>query len=209
MIAAIILAAGESSRMGHPKALLPYPFSNGPDGPHENETTFLERLIDVFERSRAAPIVVVLGHEPERIESAIDRRSAHFVRNESYREGMLSSIRAGLGALDEPVSGALVLPVDHPDVSVAVVDRLIEAFESTGAPIVLPVHAGRRGHPVLFSRALFDELRGAPDTVGARQVVWDHQEDLLEVEVQDPGIRRDVDTPGDYRSLRKERNEGN
>ncbi|MGH9319938.1 MAG: nucleotidyltransferase family protein [Vicinamibacteria bacterium] len=201
MIAAIILAAGESRRMGFPKALLPYPLDDG------SETTFLEHLLAVVNESRAAPIVVVLGHEAEHIRSSIASSSwgrARPVMNERYREGMLSSLRAGLDAADEPeVHGVLVLPVDHPDARTGIADRLIARFEETKRPVVIPVFQGRRGHPVLFSRAVFDELRRAPDGVGARQVVWDHQGDLLEVEVSDPGIRRDVDTPGDYRSFRE------
>lgn len=206
MIAAIILAAGESRRMGHPKALLPYPSKAGPDGVRDRERTFLEHLLDVFGRSRAEPIIVVLGHDRELIERQVSLEGARAVVNDRYREGMLSSIRAGIDSLDEAaIEGALVLPVDHPDVSVAVIDRVIASFEATRAPIVLPVHEGRRGHPVLFSRAVFDELRKAPETVGARRVVWDHQEDLLEVDVNESGIHRDVDTPGDYRALRGER----
>jgi molybdenum cofactor cytidylyltransferase len=118
---------------------------------------------------------------------------------------MLTSIVAGLGAVGEnpDVKGVLLLPVDHPDVTSAVVDLLIDRFAETPQPVILPVHNGRRGHPVLFSRTVFDELLRAPETVGARQVVWDHQNDLLEVEVSDPGIGRDVDTPEDYRSLRE------
>jgi len=203
MIAAIILAAGESRRMGFPKALLPYGPPEGSDGP---EPTFLGHLLDVMNRSRAEPIVVVLGHESERIRNAIAPASwgrARPVVNERYREGMLTSFVAGLDAVEKSsAEGTLVLPVDHPDVGPAIVDLLIGRFEETSRPIVLPVHRGRRGHPVLFSRAVFDEIRRAPESVGARQVVWDHQEDLLEVEVPDPGIGRDVDTPGDYRSFR-------
>jgi molybdenum cofactor cytidylyltransferase len=201
MIGAIILAAGESRRMGFPKALLPYPRSDG------SERTFLDHLLDVFNRSRAEPIVVVLGHEAERIRSSVRSETwgrARPVVNDRYREGMLTSILAGLAALEESlVEGALVHPVDHPDVSPETIDLLIARFERTHSPILLPVHRGRRGHPVLFSRALFDEIRRAPEAVGARQVVWDHQKDLSEVEVSDPGIGRDVDTPGDYRSLRE------
>jgi molybdenum cofactor cytidylyltransferase len=200
MIAAIVLAAGESRRMGSPKALLPYPL---PDG---SETTFLEHVLSVLERSRAAPVVVVLGHEPSIIESSVTRTGARWVLNERYRDGMLSSLRAGIDALDEGrVEGALVHPVDHPDVTPELVDELIASFERTRAPIVLPSHRGRRGHPVLFSRAVFAEIRRAPEGVGARQVVWDHQDDLLEVEVPEDGIARDVDTPGDYRSWRERR----
>ena len=199
MIAAIILAAGESRRMGFPKALLPYPL---PDG---SETTFLAHLLDVMSRSRAEPVVVVLGHEAERIESSVPPESwgkARPVMNPRYREGMLTSILTGIEAAGD-VEGALVLPVDHPDVRPEIVDLLIARFEKTRPPVVLPVHAGRRGHPVLFSRSVFEELRRAPEGVGARQVVWDYQKDLLEVEVPDPGIGRDVDTPADYRSFRE------
>ena len=201
MIAAIILAAGESRRMGFPKALLPFPRSDG------SETTFLEHLLDVMNRSRAEPIVVVLGHEGERIRSSVPPASwgrARPVLNDRYREGMLTSIAAGLDAIEKgSAEGCLLLPVDHPGVSPEIVDLLIGRYEHTLRPILLPVCQGRRGHPVLFSRAVFGEIRRAPEAVGARQVVWDHQEDLLEVEVQDPGISRDVDTPGDYRSFRE------
>jgi molybdenum cofactor cytidylyltransferase len=117
---------------------------------------------------------------------------------------MLTSILAGIEAVERSgAEGALVLPVDHPDVSAETIDLLIDRFRETEAPILLPTHRGRRGHPVLFSRAVFEEIRRAPEAVGARQVVWDHQDDLLEVEVPDPGIGRDVDTPEDYRSFRE------
>jgi molybdenum cofactor cytidylyltransferase len=202
MIASLLLAAGESRRMGFPKALLAYPLPGG------GETTFLEHLLDVMSRSRAEPILVVLGHEADRIESALPASAwgrARVIRNERYREGMLSSITAGLAELEklDQVQGALVHPVDHPDVTPEIVDLLIGRFRETGRPVVLPVHSGRRGHPVLFSRAVFPALRSAPASVGARQVVWDHREDLLEVEVPHPGVGRDVDTPADYRSFRE------
>jgi molybdenum cofactor cytidylyltransferase len=204
MIGAIILAAGESRRMGFPKALLPCASTEGADG---SETTFLEHLLDVTNRSRAEPIVAVLGHEAERIRSSVSPTfwgRARVVVNGRYREGMLSSIVAGLEAIEaSSAEGTLVLPVDHPDVRPELVDLMIARFAEASRAVLVPVHRGRRGHPVLFSRAVFEEIRRAPESVGARQVVWDHQGDLLEVEVEDPGIGRDVDTPQDYRSFRE------
>ena len=196
MIAAIILSAGESRRMGSPKALLRYP---GLD------ETFIEHLVGVFQATRANPVVVILGHHRDLIRQSANLKGARIVVNERYREGMLSSIQAGLAALGDPeIKGALVCPVDLPEARVEIVDLLISRFESTGSSIVLPVSEGRRGHPVLFSRSVFTDLRTAPPTVGARQVVWNHQSELLEVEVSDPGIHRDIDTPDDYRVFQQE-----
>lgn len=190
-IAAIILAAGESRRMGSPKPLLPF-----------GERSFLEHLIGEFAASQSSPIMVVLGHEYEHVRRMVPFGQATPVINQEYKKGMLSSIRAGLKALDTyAIDGALVCPVDHPKVDRRVIDRLIERFEKTRPPVALPVSGGRRGHPVLFSKTVFEELLQAPDSVGARQVVWDHSNDVLEVEVDDSGIHCDVDTPEDYRAL--------
>ena len=198
MIAAIVLAAGESRRMGSPKALLPFP---EPDG---TESTFLGHLLRVFDATPARPIVVVLGHHRETLRRELDFSNARVVVNESYRDGMLSSILAGLEALSgEPVDGALVCPVDHPDASPAVVDTLIARFERERPPVILPTFEGRRGHPVLFSSAVFSELHAAPKEVGARRVVWDHEGDLVEVEVSHGGVTIDIDTPDDYRAFRE------
>ena len=200
MIAAIILAAGESRRMGSPKARLPYPENDG------TESTFLDHLLEVFGSSQAEPVVVVLGHDACELASRFRFGAARVVVNRDYRDGMLSSIQTGLRALeDDRVDGALVCPVDHPEIDPVVVDTLIRRFEEHHAPIVVPVHDGRRGHPVLFSSAVFSALMKAAKTVGARQVVWDHEKDLLEVEVSDAGVTVDIDTPSDYRTFRDDR----
>lgn len=191
MVGAIILAAGESRRMGSSKPLLPYA-----------ESSFLGRLLEEFHASKARPIIVVLGHEADRIRRKIAFGEARPVLNETYRQGMLSSIRAGLRELSrEPIEGALLCPVDYPRVGQALVDSLIRRFEESKHSIVLPVCEGRRGHPVLFSCDLFEELLQAPDSVGARQVVWNHAHDLLEVPTDDRGALLDVDTPEEYRKL--------
>lgn len=199
MIAAIIVAAGESRRMGSPKARLPYP---EPDG---SESTFLSHLLRVFERSLASPVVVVVGHHAETLSQEIDSEHVRIVENPRYRDGMLSSIQAGIGSLGDEVAGALLCPVDHPDIEPSVVDALIRSFEARESPIVLPVCEGRRGHPVLFSRSVFPEIADAPVAVGARQVVWDHENDLVELPVPTRGILVDVDTPTDYRAFRRDR----
>lgn len=187
----MILAAGESRRMGSPKPLL-----------RIGNRTFLEELIAVFEASSAEPVVVVLGHEAERLLDETAWGEAVPVVNPDYPKGMLSSIRAGLEALPESrIEGVLLCPVDHPRIPPSLVDHLIRRFEATRRPIVLPVHRGRRGHPVLFARELFAELREASDELGARQVVWNHQEELLEVPTDEEGIHIDVDTPQDYERL--------
>lgn len=198
MIAAVILSAGESRRMGSPKALLPYPLGEG------RSTTFVEHLIEVFGGSRAEPLLLVLGHEPATIRDAVDTKGAQVIINRDYPKGMLSSIQTAVRALEaSEAEGMILCPVDHPEVTSEVVDELIDRFEATRAPIVLPVVSGRRGHPVLFSRSVFGELLSAPETVGARRVVWDHESNLLEVEVTVPGIRVDIDTPEEYRTFRQ------
>jgi molybdenum cofactor cytidylyltransferase len=177
--------------MGSPKPLLPF-----------EGKTFLLRLLEEFLASSAEPIVVVLGHGADRILGQMEWRQARPVVNRNYGEGMLSSIRTGLGALSQSsVEGVLVCPVDHPRVSRELIDLLIRRFAEARPLIALPVHQGRRGHPVVFSREVFDEIETAPDTVGARHVVWNHAEEVLEVETTDPGVTCDVDTPEEYRKL--------
>jgi molybdenum cofactor cytidylyltransferase len=164
--------------------------------------TFLERLLEEFLASSADPIVVVLGHGADRVLEQTEWRQSRPVVNRNYRDGMLSSIRFGLKALRESsVDGVLVCPVDHPRVSREIINLLIRRFDAARPPIVLPVQRGRRGHPVLFSQEVFDEIEAAPDSIGARHVVWNHADEVLEVETTDPGVTCDVDTPDEYRKL--------
>jgi molybdenum cofactor cytidylyltransferase len=177
--------------MGSPKPLLPL-----------GETTFLGHLLDRLRSSRARPLVVVLGHEAEAVGRQVPLDDVIVVVHPGYRAGMLSSVRAGLRAL-EPLSvdGFLLCPVDHPRVSPGLVDLLIARFEEAGAPVVIPVARGRRGHPALFARAVFGELLAAPDSIGARQVVWNHACDLVEVPTEEVAATEDIDTPERYRRI--------
>jgi molybdenum cofactor cytidylyltransferase len=190
-VAAIILAAGQSRRMGFPKALLPI-----------GEQTFLRRVIDTLSASRIDQVYVVLGCDHERILAAVDVRPARVVLNPDWPQGQLSSLLAGLrAATAEPYDAVVMALVDHPLIDTDTVNGILEAFEQTGRAIVLPVHGGRRGHPVLFAARLVPELLAAPADQGARAVVRAHAEEVQEVPSREPGILADIDTPELYANL--------
>jgi CTP:molybdopterin cytidylyltransferase MocA len=195
MVTGIILAAGRSTRMGTSKALL-----IAPDG-----RTFVARLAETLcEGGVDAPVVV--GREDDdllRAEVETIGCGVGFVVNADADEGgQLSSLLAGLREVDRPgVRALMVVPVDAPMVTSDTVAALIATFNATGAPIVRARHRGWNGHPVIFSRAMFDELRRADPEAGARAVVRAHQGALINVDVDDPGVLGDVDTPEDYRRL--------
>lgn len=185
---AVVLAAGRSVRMGRPKALLGC-----------GETTFLGSILARLASTRARRVRVVLGHAADQIRAAVPMADDVAVVNPAWESGMLSSIRCGVLALPADGDAFLVWPVDHPLASAATVDRLITRFEQTGAAVVLPLHAGQRGHPVLFAARLRDELLSASDAGGARAVVHAHERDRVESIVDDPGVVADIDTPEDLR----------
>ena len=184
--AGIILAAGESSRMGSPKALLEF-----------RGETFLDRLIRCFEEW-CSPVVVVLGHEPEVIRAGVrSPGKAEFVLNAQYQLGQLSSLQCALRAVPSDVEGVIFTPVDHPNIESATVNRLIEA----GGPIAIPQYLGRHGHPVLMSRSLIPKfLALAPDDE-ARTVLRRHAGETRYIDVPDAGILDDIDDPEAYRRL--------
>jgi CTP:molybdopterin cytidylyltransferase MocA len=124
------------------------------------------------------------------------------VVNERYQLGQLSSLIAGLEAVSGGADAVLLCLADHPFITTALIDELIEGHETTRLPIVVPVHGGRRGHPVLFAAPLFAELRAAPLDQGARIVVRAHAEEILEVVTDQAGILADVDTPEEYERWR-------
>jgi molybdenum cofactor cytidylyltransferase len=187
VIGAIVLAAGSSSRMGRPKALLPV-----------EGTTFLGHVLATLRASGVTTVRVVLGRHAEEIRGAVTLRPDVVVINPTPEAGMLSSVRHGVRALPEEVDAFLLWPVDHPTVLPDTIRKLVAAFRAGGAPVVVPVHAGRRGHPVLFASRLKDELLRAPDAVGAKAVVAAHEDAIRSVEVHDPGVVADVDTPEAY-----------
>jgi molybdenum cofactor cytidylyltransferase len=190
MIIAVVLSAGESSRMGRPKALLPI-----------EGQKFIERIIRVIGQSRVGRTIVVLGHHADQLRGQIEHLPVEVVINPDYRSGQLSSLQAAIRHVsdDDRCDGMLVHLVDHPFIDVALVDALIESFFETKKMIVVPRYKGKRGHPVIFSRQLFDDLLNAPLEQGAKAVVNAHRQETLEIEWQDEGITLDIDTPELYR----------
>jgi molybdenum cofactor cytidylyltransferase len=182
--------------MGRSKALL----AAGPGG-----ETFVTRLVRTLATGGVGEVLVVVRGGDELVRRELARVAAglavpvRVVENAAPDLGQLSSVHAALSALAPGCNGLLIVPVDMPLVTFATVRRLLGVYHSSGAPLVRAVHAGRHGHPVIFSRAVFEALRRADPAVGARSVVRAHG--ALDVEVDDPGVVEDVDTPEDYARL--------
>jgi molybdenum cofactor cytidylyltransferase len=195
MIPGVILAAGWSSRMGTSKALL----RAGPAG-----QTFLRQLAGALLSGGVADVLVVGRPEDEPLAREVAALSelgtaARFIVNPRAAEGQLSSMLAGLNAADKPgVTGILVAPVDAPLIRSDTVSALLAVFRARGAPIVRATYRGRHGHPVIFGRAIFNELRRADPEIGAKMVVRAHQEMAVDVDLDDPAVLHDIDSPEDY-----------
>jgi molybdenum cofactor cytidylyltransferase len=186
MIAGIVLAGGRSERMGRPKGTL-----------RVGDETFLERAVRVLREGGCEDIVVVLGVDVPELVGLTSGSGARAARSGGGLE-QIDSLRAGLRALPATVEAAVVMPVDHPLVEPGTVTTVIEKFRDRRAPLVRVCHGGRYGHPVLFAAVVFGELLSGALPDGARTVVRAHADDLVEVEVDDPGVLIDIDTPADY-----------
>ncbi|HSP68914.1 MAG TPA: nucleotidyltransferase family protein [Bryobacteraceae bacterium] len=193
MIAGIILAAGASSRMGTPKALLDY-----------RGETFVGRLVRVLQTT-CNPVMVVLGYHADALRAGIPA-GAQIVVNPDPSRGQLSSLQTALRAVPAEASGFAFIPVDSPAVSEATVARLARAFEEREAStlFVIPRQKGKRGHPVFATRAIAAELLALAATAEARDVVHAHVDRTQYVDVEDAGIFADVDDPEAYRRLKEQ-----
>ncbi|MGH7795025.1 MAG: nucleotidyltransferase family protein [Candidatus Binatia bacterium] len=190
MIVAVILSAGESSRMGRPKALLPI-----------EGQTFVEKIVAALKKSSVANVIVVLGHNADELRRQIEHLPVEVLLNPHYKLGQLSSLQAAVRRLqsDLDCDGMLVHLVDHPYIDPGLVDDMIRRFYQSKKLIVVPRCGRKRGHPVIFSRALFAELLAAPLSEGAKAVVNAHRDETLEIETDQAGITVDIDTPELYR----------
>jgi molybdenum cofactor cytidylyltransferase len=197
MIAAVILAAGQSIRMGQPKMLLPW-----------GKGTVIEQVIRVFAEAGMEDILVITGGAHERVQDIILKSCGEYpVRtayNKDYEDGeMLSSIQCGLRDLTQESIGASIIGLgDQPQVEESSVRRVCEAFLRTKSPLVVPSYRMRRGHPWLVARTLWNEILGLSPDQTPRNFLNAHAEDIHYVELDSPSILADLDTPEDYRMAR-------
>jgi molybdenum cofactor cytidylyltransferase len=183
MVSAILLAAGEARRMGKLKQLMPL-----------GKTTIVEQTIDNLLASRVNEVIVVLGHKAEEIMKRIAARPIKMVINPLYRQGMSTSIAAGLTFTDSRAQAVMLALGDQPFVDSPTINRLIKEFEAHDKGIAIPTYKGKRGHPLIFSIKYKAQLSGLKGDIGGREIIKHHPEDILEVAVDCEGIVIDVDT---------------
>jgi len=194
-IAAVVMAAGRSSRMAPANKLL-----TDVDG-----RAMVQRAVDTAIASQASPVIVVTGHDGARVREALAGRQVQFVDNPDYAAGLSTSVRAGLAALEGmSLDGAVFLLGDMPLVTPTHIDRLIAAFSpNDGRFICIPTHRGKRGNPVLWAARFFPEMRALDGDQGARGLFREHAELVCEVEMDDEGVLVDIDTPEALSALRR------
>ena len=192
-LAALILAAGYSSRMGRCKALLPIAGES-----------VVARIVSAFRAADSEAIggiTVVSGHDAEHVEPVARTLGVGCVANPDYAHGMYSSVQAGIASLPPDVDACFLLPVDIPLVRATTIAAIADAYAKHAAPITYPRFSGRRGHPPLIARTLFAEILAGQGDGGLRALLATHQSDAADVDVLDEGVVLDMDTPADYEQL--------
>ncbi len=189
-VAGVVPAAGASARMGTPKALL-----------DAGGRSFVAAVVGALVGGGCHPVVVVTSRGQSEVRRRAEGAGALVLENPDPGEGPITSIRLALAALGQDVDGVALLPVDHPAVRAETVAALLEALDAAGGPLVLPTSGGHRGHPAIFHRRLFPELLDPGLEGGARTVVHRHIQEARIVDVDDPGVLADIDTPDAYRAV--------
>lgn len=185
---AIILAAGESKRMGFPKMLLPF-----------NGSTMIENVIRNVKSSKVDNSMVVLGAGCQKLTELVSGLNVNYCCNNNYKEGMLSSVLCGIRNLPSDFEAVLVFQGDQPLINPLTINTVIEAYRSSGKGIVIPVFEKKRGHPLLIDRKYRNETEKLEPGKGLRSLAYRFSDDVLEVETDDPGILRDFDTFDEYK----------
>jgi len=187
-LAGVVLAAGESRRMGQPKQLLPF------DG-----STILERVVDTLLPLGVGEVIVVLGHLAERVGAVLGDRPVRAVINASYRQGMLSSVKCGVCAIGAGYDAVLFALGDQPHIDCAVVSEVIHAYRAGSAGIVIPCYGGKKGHPIIINLQRYREaIVNLPDDAGLNVLMQEHADDVHLIDVATEDIIRDIDVPDDY-----------
>ncbi|MCR1899669.1 nucleotidyltransferase family protein [Irregularibacter muris] len=189
-LAAIIVAAGYSSRMKKFKPLLPL-----------GHTTIIETAIDGFLQAGIDHIIVVIGFKAHELKPILEQKGIKWVYNDQYHEGMYSSILAGIKSLSKQSKGFFLLPADIPLFKSKTIDLLYQVYSQNDDHIVYPVHQGKKGHPPLIPSTLFSEILQYNGDGGLKTLLNQHKNKSLYMEVQDEGILYDADTPKDYLTI--------
>ena len=197
MICAILLAAGRSQRMGTQKLLLPFAGQ-----------TVIAHIADQLLRSAIDQTFVVVGKDGARIAEALAGRPFTLVSNPDPDAGMLSSIRCGLRALPATCDATLVALGDQPTITSALIGQLLHAYRTANRGILVPLHAGKRGHPLLFCSRYRDEILNQHDSVGLRGLLAAHAEDVYEMSTSTSAVLEDMDFPDDYVRAIRQRSAG-
>ena len=191
MISAILLAAGESKRMGELKQLLPF-----------GTSTIVENCIANLLASNIDELIVVLGHRSSEIEAKLQGLPLKTVINQSYREGMTRSIQTGLASVNPQTRAVLLALVDQPRIPSSIINRVIDAYKQSGAIIVKPRYQGKSGHPVIIDMACRAEIESLDPSVGLNQITRAHAANTLFIDLDSPAVIDDIDTPEDYKRQR-------
>ncbi len=193
-IAAVVLAAGQSRRMGPQNKLLA----------EIDGTAMVRHVVDAVTSSQASEVVVVLGHESDTVRQSVADRNPVFAENPDFAAGLSTSLQVGVSAVSPDVDGVIVCLGDMPRVTSQIVDRMIAAFDPLeGRAIVVPTRNGKRGNPVLFARRFFPEIAAVSGDVGARHLIGNHDDVVVELEIGDDAVLADVDTPEALAALRE------
>jgi molybdenum cofactor cytidylyltransferase len=190
MISAILLAAGESKRMGRPKLLLQW-----------GQCTIIEKSVDTLLASKIDELIVVLGYQAQAILKKLGTRKLKAATNPQYRMGMSTSIRRGLGLINPKCEAILIGLADQPFIERDLIDHLIDIYYKNPHGIVLPSYKGERGHPVILNRHRYQgEMESLTGDAGCKPILNLHPEDILEVEVESEAVVTDIDSWEEYRS---------
>jgi molybdenum cofactor cytidylyltransferase len=190
LITPVILAAGDSTRMGYPKALLPY-----------GNKTFLTHILETVRKTGLAAPIIVLGRSATVISAAVTAPAASIRINPDPDRGQLSSIQIGLSSLPRDAEAAMIWPVDQPAVSEILVRCLAQVFVQSECRMAFPKHGEKRGHPAILHRSVIPEFLDAPLSEGPKKIILQHLQAIIEFATEESAVVQDIDTPSEYEAL--------